>query len=90
MSQEKKQDPNLMDFVFVGILLSACILIVWNTIQIQQTKKVAEYNKAHSCFLTDALYGPVPPESYTELCDQLRQDVYKSWKDWRDIGDTGN
>ena len=69
MSEKKKQDLNLMDFVFVGILLSACILIVWNTIQIQQVKTIAEHNKAHVCFLTDVLFGPAETwQSYALLC----------------------
>ena len=78
MSEKKKQDLNLMDFVFVGILLSACILIVWNTIQIQQVKTIAEHNKAHVCFLTDVIYGPV--KNMAELCDTLREDLYEEWQ----------
>ena len=80
MSEKKKQDLNLMDFVFVGILLSACILIVWNTIQIQQVKTIAEYNKEHVCFLTDVIYGPVPPATMEEMCDALREDLHKEWQ----------
>ena len=78
MSEKKKQDLKLMDFVFVGILLSACILIVWNTIQTQQVKTIAKYNKAHVCFLTDVIFGPV--ENMAELCDTLREDLHEEWQ----------
>ena len=77
MTKNKGLEPNLTDFVFAGILIIAITLLVWNTIQIQQIKKLAKYNKEHICFITDILFGPM--QNVEELCDVLRDDLHEEW-----------
>jgi hypothetical protein len=80
MTEKKQPDLNLLDCAFVGMILIAIFLLVWNIVQTQQVKSVAEYNKEHVCFLTDVIYGPVPPATMEEMCDVLREDLHEEWQ----------
>ena len=85
--QEERQEEKemntpavcMLDYGLVVVILAMLLWCVYSVVQIRRLSILAEYYKVHVCFLTDALYGPVPPESYAELCDQLRDDLYKAW-----------
>ena len=66
-------DVSISCLVVVIVLFSA-----WNTIATIRINKQMEMNKAHVCFLTDVIYGPV--ENMAELCDTLREDLHEEWQ----------
>ena len=75
-----KSDINLADYAIVVVILAMVMTSIYSIIQIQRLSKVAEYNKTHVCFLTDVIYGPVPPATIEEMCDALREDLHEEWQ----------
>ena len=75
-----KQDINLADYAIAVAILAMILTSIYSVIQVNRLSKVAEYNKEHVCFLTDVIYGPVPPENMEEMCDALREDLHEEWQ----------
>ncbi|MDP6769154.1 MAG: hypothetical protein QF704_00480 [Anaerolineales bacterium] len=78
----EQQNNNAWIDVAISCLVVVIVLFsAWNTIATIRINKQMEMNKAHLCVITDFMFGPVPPESQEELCDQLREDIYNTWQD---------
>jgi len=83
----EQQNNNAWIDVAISCLVVVIVLFsAWNTIATIRINKQIEMNKAHLCFITDFMFGPVPPESQEELCDMLRKDIHETWQDWRKAG----
>ncbi len=75
----EQQNNNAWIDVAISCLVIVIVLFsAWNTIATIRINKQMEMNKAHVCFLTDVIYGPV--ENMAELCDTLREDLHEEWQ----------
>mgnify|MGYP003142665306 CR=1 FL=1 len=75
----EQQNNNAWIDVAISCLVVVIVLFsAWNTIATIRINKQMEMNKAHVCFLTDVIYGPV--ENMAELCDTLREDLHEEWQ----------
>ena len=75
-----KPAVSMLDYGLVVVILAMLLWCVYSVVQIRRLSLVAEYNKTHVCFLTDVIYGPVPPATIEEMCDALREDLHAEWQ----------
>ena len=82
MSDSKNQTalPSLVDATIILVALGLITMVIFNTIRINSLKKEADLTMPHVCFLTEMVFGPVPPEAKVEACNTLREKLQESWE----------
>jgi len=81
MSKSSQYAATFMDTVFIIVALALVGLLGWNTVRIGDIEAGIDRNRAHSCWIMEAMFGPPESGNRTEACEELRDHAEERWEE---------
>ena len=81
MSKSSQYAATFMDTVFIIVALALVGLLGWNTVRIGDIEAGIDRNRAQSCWIVEAVFGPPESGNWIEACEELRDHAEKRWEE---------